>query len=520
MNNKCIIALILFATIAALFACSDNSSDDIIKSLRIDAENAFRRGDYKGAYEICSKMVAEDSTISFGYHGMAKAKLGERGINIADILGYVDIGENETGGTNYKFAFLDSTVKFQNNILQAMKNVSAALAPLDRRDSLTYLYEFHQRSINDKNFDTTFIITVKDTLDDGEVKETTKPVTLTERLGDFRKIFCNATGTCQGFPLSDREIKGSYFRNFLLMSQMIRTPLEFSDSNKDGCIAKRGITGTDHPDKREEWKNWGCSSADYAYDFSGSVRMENGKLILDMSDITEDEAEDLNNQIDSFSGDMDEVISIMDALGMNSGSGDLKGDIEKYKANAVFYKVGTGIDEDGDGCIEEDILDGQDNDGDGLSNSNARAVDSDPINNSMSEDPSDNDTISFPAPVYISNRKGETCSIENHNPSSCTALWGDTITKMATVIKFTQKPDYWTTNNTALKLLIAQDTICPPTHDLKYRQEHVGGCWPNYDENKFIKYWLKRELARNNNKSRVHPTCKTCEGIEECLKKP
>jgi hypothetical protein len=298
---------------------------------------------------------------------------------------------------------------------------------------------------------------------------------------------------------------------------MIKTPLEFSDSNGDGCIAKRGVLGTDHPDRIEEWKSWGCDKANYEFDPSVSLRMENGKLIMDMGEITEDEAGDLNTKIDNFSGDMDEVISMMDALGMNSGSGDLKGDIEKYKAHAVFYRIGTGIDEDGDGCIEEDILDGQDNDGDGLSNGNARAVDSNPINNSMSEDPSDNEIISLPTPVYISNRKGETCSIENHNPSSCTALWGDTIAKMATVINFTQKPGYWTSNNTALKLRIAQDTICPPEYSLEERVELIGGCWPNYNKDKFVRFWLKRELARNNNKLRTHPSCIACVG-DACLK--
>jgi hypothetical protein len=515
MSTKCIIALILFATIAVLFACSDNSSDDSIKSLRIDAENAFRRGDYKKAGEICSRIVEEDPRVSFGYIGMAKAFLGERDINIADILSYVETEKDEKGETQYKFSFLDSTVKCQNNIFQAMKKVSEILAPIDRRDSLTYLHEFHQRSLSPKRFDTTFTITVKDTID-GQVYERTERITLAERLGDFRKTFCNNGVICQGFPLTDREYKGDYFRPFLLVSYMVKSLLDVYDSDHNECIAKKGEPGIDHPKDAAEWTSWGCTTSN-SFDLSVGFRMENGKLIIDMENITEGDAEDLNKKIDDFSGDMDEVISIMEALGMGSGS-DLKGDVGNYKGYSAFYKIGTGIDEDGDGCIEEDILDGQDNDGDGLKNGNARVVFG-KINHSMHGDPENlsdpiNDPMQLDAPVYISNRKGVTAQNckDNFNPSSCTKLLGDEETKKVTVIRFTQEPDYWTSNNMERKLEVAQDTACSSLkYSLQYRKDNIGGCWPNYDEIKFVKYWLQ------NRGNRTHPSCKECEGIE-CLK--
>ncbi len=39
-----------------------------------------------------------------------------------------------------------------------------------------------------------------------------------------------------------------------------------------------------------------------------------------------------------------------------------------------FYKLGDGIDNDGDGCVDEEILDGKDNDGDGLIDEDLRLV--------------------------------------------------------------------------------------------------------------------------------------------------
>jgi hypothetical protein len=120
-----------------------------------------------------------------------------------------------------------------------------------------------------------------------------------------------------------------------------------------------------------------------------------------------------------------------------------------------------------------------------------------------------NRPVRKPPPVIIYN---------DPDHKTYTELWGDEETGLVTVIGFTEDPDYWTTRNMDLKLEIAQDTACPPKRDLEFRQKNIGGCWPYYDETKFVKYWLKRELAHPDEQAkRVHPSCKECKGTE-CLR--
>jgi hypothetical protein len=499
MMVKFAITLSLLMAIGIFVACSDNlfgsdsSSGSDTKSLRIDAENAFRRGEYQKAYSICSTIVVKDSTVSYGYFGMAKAALWKEGVNPYGVFSFYETDDD-------KVPFMDTTTVVQNKYFQMMKKVAAALSELDRRDSLTKLNPGSP-------------------------------------------------------PLSDMEYDYGYYGGILLMASITKGLLGMLDINEDGCIAVLGIAGKDNPGPKTDdakWKAWGCSKdpkKGYSLDLPVTLmRDAEGKIVVvikanEFLNGTEwkaetpipDDIQGFNDKLDNFTGDMDEVLDILDFMGMegNSESGDLRSDIDKYKDNAVFYRVGTHIDEDGDGCIDEDLLDGQDNDGDGLKNGNARlsSVDTNSpswgksgINHSMYGDPKNPTDIDNPrnmpmlmdAPVYIPNSRGISPEDCEFNPWACTELWGDEETGKVTVIGFTQETGYWTTNDTELKLKIAKDTICPPIYKLAYRQENVGGCWHNYDKEKFLEYWLKRGLARPEDRERrTHPSCKNYSDLSE-----
>jgi hypothetical protein len=520
MMVKFAITLSLLMAIGIFVACSDNlfGSDSSIssdtRSLRIDAENAFRRGDYQKAYDICSKIVEIDPTVSFGYFGMAKAALWKEGVNPYGLFSFYETDDD-------KVPFMDTTAVVQNKYFQMMKKVAAALSELDRRDSLT-------RPRN----------------------SLTKP---------------------SSPPLSDMEYDYGYYGGILLIASVTKGLLGMLDINKDGCIAvlgePGGEPGIDYPAKKNDreydtkWKDWGCSKGAKGYTTDLPVtlmRNAEGKIIVSIktneflnNTVWEadspipDDVQGFNDKLDNFTGDMDDVLEMLEFMGMegDSESGDLKSDIDKYKDNAVFFRVGTHIDEDGDGCIDEDLLDGQDNDGDGLKNGNARLSSVDPkssswgksgINHSMFTAPGTGTDVKDPvedlvnvnhernmpmpmdAPVYIPNSPGISPKDCKDNPA-CTELWGDDSVTV-TVIRFTQDEGYWTTNDAELKLKIAKDTICPPTYSLKDRQKLIGGCWRNYDDDKFVKYWLKRGLARKDDKEkRIHPDCKKCTSTENCL---
>ena len=81
---------------------------------------------------------------------------------------------------------------------------------------------------------------------------------------------------------------------------------------------------------------------------------------------------DLANTLDNV---LPKVSDALEESGMFDGEGsaisqllgaDAEANSQTAKATIGFYKVGDGIDNDGDGCVDEEILDGIDNDGDGL----------------------------------------------------------------------------------------------------------------------------------------------------------
>jgi len=515
----CLALLVLAACGDNLFGSSNSGSSDCgkdIKCLRIDAENAFRRGDDSISYEICSKILDIDSTVSFGYFCMAKASLWWYDINPLSIFSVIRPKEDEFGVP--QCPLMSADINKRNGYLQAMKKIVPVLSELDRRDTLTALYErYKSGDISD-----TVVTKFKDKFCGGSIQNCK-----------------DTTAKKEPFPLSDREFKSSYFGGVLFLSSFTKWFLGIFDTNGDGRL-ETGCQNCDLPisatcpkdsitgemsvvidtkeildnlknDLDDYYKCLECKICDSVCPMPSEVDNIN-KTIDDFVDVNSDNFKDLEN--------------IINNLGLDTTG--LKDEIDKYKSYASFYKVGTHIDEDGDGCIDEDLLDGQDNDGDGLPNANARLASVDPpdtttnkfgyneINNSMfgsnagygGENLNYNKPVLVPAPFKVCN---------DPKCSNYTELWGDGET--VTIIGFVKMAGYWTSNDMALKLKVAQDTICPPQYDLKYRKEKIGGCWPYYDETKFVQYWLKRKLASEKDQAnRVSQSCKTCNGTTGCLK--
>jgi len=559
--------LMLCFALFALTTCSDNlfgspsnsNCGTDVKCLQMDAENAFRNHDYKKAYDIYSQIVGIDSTASAGYFGMAKAGLWMNGVNPFEVFAHV---KKEKG----EIAFMNQPPLEQNRYLQGMRKAGPMLRELERRDSLTALYEFHRRNI-EHGFDTTFTVIGKD----GVVI-----VPLEKRLMDFRITYCKPAGECSGFPLSDRVFRYNTYNGGLLISSISEKILSTMDTNKDGCITRKKngcIAGKCNireyekdPEQKEcecygpseptptnlqEWANWGCSmkNGKYSYDLSiDLVVNDSGYFEVNLNQILNeidddyfrelennsradlpDEIESLNEKMDEFNNSMSEIIDIMNGFKANQGTEEIPFNWEEniglYNDYSTFYKVGTNIDEDGDGCIGEELMDGQDNDGDGLANGNARLVPidwNDPkkflldnIDNSMAG------IREWNMPKkYHRDDPNFKHFCRNKELTDCFRP-GTEEDDTVTVMEFTQRmPNYWTSQNREDKLRVARDTACPPKIRLEERKELIGGCWPNYTDSTFLKYWLRREFARpKDQEKRVHNTCKKCRTIAECLGK-
>jgi hypothetical protein len=495
----------------ALAACSDNlfgsgggnNCGDDIKCWRLKAENEFRNGDYKAAHDSYKKIVEIDPTASIGYFGMAKAGLWMEGINPFDVFRYVNTDDDS-------IPFVDPIIEIRNRYLQGMRAAAIPLSKLKRRDSLTILYELHQK--ND-------------------------PANRSDSLSEFRREFCgnSKTGACydnaktprEPFPLSDREYKYNSYYGGLLISTMAKTLLEFFDTNNDSCITRRGEKKLDNPGDpqkdQDEWKKWGCKKLkdeegnDKEFDYDLSVELKKdatGNFSIDWSQVFEDgelepsQIEDINKKIDDFSGDMDDVIGIMNING--DGTGDSwQDELNKYKNYASFYKVGTRLDEDGDGCFDEELLNKLDNDGDGITGEDARLASLVLDTGSTSiwgkigvnhvfmynEDPDDPRNLPMLLPQnakeYICNEPAPDCPDKRTNlrPNED----GDIIVIGFTQERTTDGREYWTTDSLELKLEVAQDTKCGSLkYGLEKRKNLVGGCWLFYNEEQFKRIWLNR----------------------------
>jgi hypothetical protein len=369
-----------------------------------------------------------------------------------------------------------------------------------------------------------------------------------EKYGNFRKDYCNNSETeeCPGFPLSDREYRRISYDAGLTIIASLQIILKTIDTNNDDCITNRCPSDkqddcSDYnpgkPTDLQAWVGWGCREKNEYYNdqYIHYSRDKDGNLVFSFgldedydsfyekqkndpkADLPED-VQDINNKLDEFNGNMNDILDVMNIF--KTSKDDMpfgwENDINAYKDYSAFYKIGTNIDEDGDGCIGEDIMDGQDNDGDGLKNGNPRLV---PIdwNNTDNFLVSGIDNSMAGIPEWNKPKKYHVSEVRNicNNPECTVVAQLQPEEDSVTVIEFTQKmPNYWTTNDIKMKLAVARDTVCGQLNfSLEDRKALIGGCWPNYDEEEFIKYWLKREWARPDERlKRLHPTCSSCTG--------
>lgn len=206
--------------------------------------------------------------------------------------------------------------------------------------------------------------------------------------------------------------------------------------------------------------------------------------------------------------------------------------IEKDR-NDVFFKFGNAIDDDGDGCVDEEVIDNYDNDGDGEIDEDARdsrsivLVKKRPTNieevKSIGQDPTTYDLTKAQIDSLSVLEKYNTIDIDMDGKTTQDDLdeWqfiyrdpNDRDEKKNHRLKFTNKISFNFTSDgrfpenmkedeqakrdslIAKKELIRKDTdINNIKYKLKDRQEMVGGCWDNYTEEQFIK-WFEGRSAK------------------------
>ena len=183
----------------------------------------------------------------------------------------------------------------------------------------------------------------------------------------------------------------------------------------------------------------------------------------------------------------------------------------------VFFKFGNKIDDDGDGCIDEEVIDGFDNDGDGEIDEDGRdsrthVLIKDAMNYDLTK--AQIDSLKFigsyqSVDIDMNGKFGpadESIPEDKWEPKDA-AEWqfvyrdpNDREEKKNHLLKFAKdvKFAYNVTKDKELDKLIAnkekarKDTDYNNVkYDLKWRQKNIGGCWNNYKTEEDFKKWFE-----------------------------
>jgi hypothetical protein len=212
--------------------------------------------------------------------------------------------------------------------------------------------------------------------------------------------------------------------------------------------------------------------------------------------------------------------------------------------NDVFYKFGNSRDDDGDGCVDEEVLDNYDNDGDGEIDEDVRDSRSIVLMRKRPQNYAELISTSHDATVYDLTKAqvdsvkfiekyhpvdidmngvfGPVYEGDPESPPNDPYEWhyvysdpNERDEQKNHLLQFTDKIKFKYTKNGLFlekdndpvmqdaeeiesliknKELIRKDSLYPPKYSLTDRQKMVGGCWNNYTEERFLQ-WFNRENA-------------------------
>ncbi len=199
----------------------------------------------------------------------------------------------------------------------------------------------------------------------------------------------------------------------------------------------------------------------------------------------------LEENIDFFA---DQIIYVIDAI--------QKTEVDRAM---IFLEVGNAIDDDGDGCIDEEIPDGLDNDGDGEIDEDMRHYETYVMDvnheNYQESNPTKIREIKLTERYRFIDIDGNGVYGEE-DPDEREFIYPTKQREEAGkngLFKFAKDLAWEGTAETAEgleKRIAYKDSVRLDTdslnikYDLEWRKKHVGGCWNNYDEEQF-KAWFR-----------------------------
>ena len=413
-----------------------------------DGENYFRDQDYKSSYETFDAAIKADSTNSMAYYGYSKATMRYWQVNASTLLTEVSKAQDQSG-----IPFITSDDWTITRYLQATSKVRLALGAMTDRDTLTRWYYYAK---------------------DPSGKTAAKDPLAAKRIAFMNDYWDKADKGYAGchrkseFPLSDLKLSSQKIIADFGFVELIYAVTHLRDLNGDNVI-----DSNDNLLKK------------LTFSVDGGFKMDNLKDIVDSLDTPEKKAQ-FNTLIQNVAGGLASAGNVLDLLGPalsqggatdSLGNKDLSQSVTQNVDSVIstlggaitFYQFGDEKDNDGDGCVDEEIPDGKDNDGDGLIDEDARFTPVDVVDNDH-------------------NGKGKNAFTD---PDPGELLDADAKLVFTTDAGFRPGPLY---ADKATHILIQKDSLqirydkagSAAALGLEYREKldsakkNIGGCWNNY----------------------------------------
>jgi hypothetical protein len=323
-----------------------------------DGENFFRMQDYKSAYETFEAAIKSDSTNSMAYYGYAKSVMRYWQVNASTLLTEVNKSKDKSG-----IPFITASDWDVTRYLQATSRTRLALAAMTTRDSLTrwYYYCLHPTG-----------------------KAAAEDPLAAQRIAFMTDYWDKADKGYKGyyqksqFPISDLKMSSQKVIADFGFVELIYAVTHLRDLNGDNTI-----DSSDNLLKQ------------LTFSTTGGFKVENLESIVDSLDTPQEKAQ-FNNLIQNVAAGLTSAGNVLDllspALG-NQAGGDTSKDLSQSVTQnmdsvitslgeaVTFYQFGDEKDNDGDGCVDEEIADGKDNDDDGFTDEDARLIPADLVDN-------------------------------------------------------------------------------------------------------------------------------------------
>ena len=240
-----------------------------------------------------------------------------------------------------------------------------------------------------------------------------------------------------------------------------------------------------------------------------SQNSETGKLSIDLEELYNSSLEnpenldlvntsiaELQNDIQNFTQNILPSIEEFTDLSIFTGESssesvtkEIEATTSEIQAQISFFLINDNMDNDGDGCIDEEIFDKKDNDGDGLVDEDLRLTLLDRL--SLDSDSEEYYVITTITPDGKDHDMDKTVDGEPELTFAVKAE--DRIESKNFLLQFANEKSFSNSDSLELKHNVASDTLkASIQYDLKWRKKNIGGCWVNYDEDMFDSWFNGR----------------------------